>query len=486
MKPPLFLALAALLTAPFAHAESLEALLQRFDADPASFMNEIPKKKGPKAISKFSAQDIAEKKFIAAKNANRKLRGRAEIQSNDLPEDLVDNGSRLIRTLEKMESKNLLSASIKTQPWSDHYWALYTGQTAFRYADENFPNSDNWKKNADYILGDTQVSVNSLSPAEKYDLLIGSDRKNLTNKALSEGEEFYRSGGEVESWMGICHGWAIAAYMEDRPKNAIKVLAADGQTKITFYPSDIKALTSLLWAKHPGETKFIGGRCDVKNPKKNSVGRIEDENCFDTNPGAWHMAVVNQIGVNKRSMVIDATFDFEVWNHPVQSYSYQYFNPQTLKPVDSLEDAKVAISEFSKDKFKKFRSDKAAYVVGISMDVTYMIETMPSTNTKDKESDDASNTASYQYDLELDEDGKIIGGEWYNNTHPDFLWTATPKAKAITPGDKVLDRNGSDNIRWDGSDAFPSDWTEAAKRTAQGGSPLATVVQRLLKISNGR
>jgi hypothetical protein len=35
--------------------------------------------------------------------------------------------------------------------------------------------------------------------------------------------------------------------MEDRPSHAIKVASKSG-FKITFYPSDIKALASLLWA----------------------------------------------------------------------------------------------------------------------------------------------------------------------------------------------------------------------------------------------
>lgn len=198
------------------------------------------------------------------------------------------------------------------------------------------------------------------------------------------------------------------------------------------------------------------------------------------------MAIVNQIGVSKRSMVIDATFDYEVWNQPVQSYSYKYFNPQTLKPVANLEDAKVAISEFSKDKFKKFRSKNAAFVVGISMDMTYVVETEPSHKKTDSEANDNLTTASYQYDLELDAEGNIIGGEWYNNTHPDFLWTPTPNAKAKTPGDQMLARSGADDARWNGSEAMPREWQDVAKRTSQGGAPLATIVEALLKLSNGR
>ena len=44
--------------------------------------------------------------------------------------------------------------------------------------------------------------------------------------------------------MGICHGWAPAAFMVQRPTKMVEVLAADGKTKIKFYPSDIKALAN--------------------------------------------------------------------------------------------------------------------------------------------------------------------------------------------------------------------------------------------------
>src|SRR5262249_50319012 len=155
------------------------------------------------------------------------------------------------------------------------------------------------------------------------------------------------SSGNVETWMGICHGWSPAAFMIARPTNAITVVAADGKTPITFYPSDIKALSSQLWANNPADSRFIGGRCNVKKPKVDSVGRIIDQDCFDTNPGTWHLAVVNQIGIGKRSFVLDVTYDYEVWNQPARKYSYVYFNPQTLKPVGKLQDAIVAIDDMT-------------------------------------------------------------------------------------------------------------------------------------------
>lgn len=486
---PLFL-LATLSILPIAApAQSLDELLKQFDENPKEFLNTIPEKAKESSVSFFSREDIENKDYLDAKNSLRKLRGRAGINAEDEVADLVDAGSKILRTLKDMEKKNLLTGEVEVSPWSDHYWSLYQGQLAYRYADSSFPNSKSWKKNSDFVLKTIDEihfpnasSVDRLSPAEKYDLLVGDTAKTLTRKALAEGEQYYRSSGEVESWMGICHGWAVAAYVMDRPKNSIKVLAADGVTWIKFYPSDIKALASLLWAVSPGETKFIGSRCDEKKPKQNKEGRVIDTGCFDTNPGTWHMAVVNQIGLAKRSLVMDATFDYEVWNHPIQSYSYEYFNPQSLKAVDSLEDATVAMEEFSKDKFKKFRSPEAVAVVGISMTVNYTVENEPTTDEKDSENNDSLNSVTYQYDLEIDRKGKIIGGEWYRNAHPDFLWTAPPKARAVTPGDEML----SSTRAWNGKGALPREWKEVAQRNSRGGAPLAAIVESLIKLSNNK
>ena len=107
---------------------------------------------------------------------------------------------------------------------------------------------------------------------------------------LKEGENYYRTYGTVESWMGICHGWAPASYMERRPEHVVEALAADGQTKIRFFPSDLKALASLLSASGQFENRFIGSRCNDKNPPTDVNGRITDPACYGENSGTWHLS----------------------------------------------------------------------------------------------------------------------------------------------------------------------------------------------------
>ena len=105
--------------------------------------------------------------------------------------------------------------------------------------------------------------INDLSPAEKYDLLVGDENLTLTKMMWNEGRTYFQSTGKVERWMGICHGWAAAAFMHERPANPVQVKGYKGED-LLFYPSDIKALTSLLWAKNDYQSRFVGGRCNTK------------------------------------------------------------------------------------------------------------------------------------------------------------------------------------------------------------------------------
>lgn len=403
-------------------------------------------------------------------------------EGTDSPEHIVDELK--YEKLADIEEANLLSARLSETPWSDDYWPLYTGGIARRYSVsqfDEFNESDDWKKNYDHFIESTNsTSIDDLSPAEKYDLLMGDSTRALTKAMWDEGRTFYNSMGSVERWMGYCHGWAPAAYMMARPSNAVEVIAADGITKIKFFPADIKALATLLWAKAPGEVRSAGGRCSARTPDHDTNGRITDKKCFDTNPSTWHLAVVNQLGVSKRSLVIDATYDYQVWNQPLYSYSYSYYNVLTGKKSPTLADAIVQRSDYTNDPFKDYRPSRAAQIVGITMDITYVSETPPTHAERDAPSRDVTTAVTYSYDLELDRTGRVIGGEWHSNPHPDFLWTPVPNAKAMTSGDYYLE---TDQNKWNGRSPVPVLWQKVSRITATRGQPLARIVETLISLS---
>ena len=481
--------------------EKINQALRDFKQDSVTFMNQLPGKCTPdgEAVvgeTLFADHLVESKDFIAIRDgfrgaieAGQDESTRASFKSDDLAQNVVDTFK--YSQLEDMESAGLTAASLGESPWSDDYWAMYSGILGKRYADPNFPvikdpSNKDWKTMYDYVQArpasgifesNDETKIDQLSPSEKYDALIGDSAGNLTRIMWEEGKSYYDQYGKVETWMGICHGWAPAAYMLDRPQKTITVKAADGRD-IKFYPSDIKSLATLLWANRMPPTRFIGGRCNEKDPAQDENGRVISQEAFDTNPGTWHQSVVNQIGHNKRSLVLDVTFDYEVWNQPIHAYSYRYFNPQTYTYANNLQEAKVSRAEFTSDRFAKYRSSRAVDFVGVHMELSYVIETDPTQRTTDHPSNDMIRKVDYYYDLEIKSNNWIVGGEWYMNKHPDFLWTPSAQARATSSYDRFA--SGS----WKSDDVLPDSWQRAAKSAAiDERVPLASIVEEMIKRS---
>lgn len=486
--------------------QEIQNKLDEFKQDPKASMSRLPPKQDAEGRilsnpwTPFSAEEIQGNKFVADKDEVRRtfhtqidgvivsldevLPGRAPIANIDRPENLVDD-LRYAKPAD-MDAAHLQKASLAETPWSDDYWATYLGMLGRRYADPRFPAARDWERNFQYVQDHpaqvivregNAAAIDLLSPSEKYDLLVGDARGTLTSGMWSEGKWYHDRNGSVETWMGLCHGWAPAAYMLPRPRRVVTVKAADGRLDIRFYPSDIKALATLLWANARTSSRFIGSRSNDKDPETDEVGRVISPAVFDTNPGTWHMSVVNQIGVAKRSFIIDATYDYEVWNQPMVGYEYSYWNPQRMEFATNLHDATVERAQFTSDRFKRYRSSSFTAVVGVAMKTTYVVETSPSHRTSDDASQDAANSVNYLYDLELDASGKILGGEWYQNAHPDFLWTPPPGARAVTPGEQYA--TGSWNPRM----PVPASWRSAAARMSARKLPLAKIVERLIQLA---
>jgi hypothetical protein len=91
---------------------------------------------------------------------------------------------------------------------------------------------------------------------------------------------------------------------------------------------------------------------------------------------------------------------------------------------------------------------------------------------------DRSHEANYIYDLELDAEGNIIGGEWYNLYHPDFIWDPAEGARALSVGDRYLSR-----VNWNGKEPIPSSWSKIYDYAGKRGEPLAKIVEKLIELS---
>jgi len=362
-------------------------------------------------------------------------------------------------------------------PWSDSFWPAQKGITARRWLDKRFPDSRTFIDNYNYFISNpaSSIDINSLSPAEKYDALVGDSNYRLAAANWAEGKSSWDKRGFVPGWVGICHGWAPAAILTPAPKKSVTVVAPNGQP-ITFFPSDIKALISLAYAASPPKTYKVGQRCNKTHPAEDEMGRVIDPSCFDINPGTWHLAVVNEMGVHKRSFVVDTNYDLQIWNYPLYSYRYQYFNPQTFETSNTLGGAAVKKADFLIDKFKKYRGPDAKFFVGIAMEISYSVETSPSTRPYQKP---RLTTEKILYDLELDEKGVIVGGEWYSNFHPAFIWHFQPDAHPFSVGEL----NMASPVSWDGGGPVPEALRLVAGESSVNEEPLAAVVEELVRLS---
>lgn len=278
-------------------------------------------------------------------------------------------------------------------PWSETYWPSYEGGIAARWYKKN---ESGFAYSFTTQAQLTEMSLEerqSLSPAEKYDLLQGRYDFPLVKSERS------RTSADRPSWEGLCHGWAAAALKFREPK-PIVLKNPDG-IEIPFGSSDVKALILYYQgqvARAP--SRFLGSRCNTENEVSDDTMR--DPECRDVNAGAFHVILANQLGKLKQGFVMDKNPSLQVWNQPVFAFKSTLGKHQPPSPG---------------------ASPKAVEEILVETEVTYALEISskwePVLGT-DAQSD---TTALYSYRIEIDRNGKVVGGEWLESDRPDFLWT---------------------------------------------------------------
>jgi hypothetical protein len=241
-----------------------------------------------------------------------------------------------------------------------------------------------------------KLSVNvtkTLSPAEKYDIFIGRYDYPLVH------EEWQRTNASDPTWEGICHGWSPAALFFKEP-NPVTLTNADG-VSVPFGSSDVKALLSFYCGQYDTNrmTKFIGTRCE-SDLDENPDDADGVPACKDMDAGGFHVIAANEIGMHKRGFVIDRQRDYQVWNQPLNSYTSKIGPKGAARAGAGL---------------------SATASVNVTTTITYTRET------------DAAWTAhapdlverKYEYVLDLDARGRVIGGDFTSWGRPDFSWSVS-------------------------------------------------------------
>jgi hypothetical protein len=318
-----------------------------------------------------------------------------------------------------------------TAPWAGSYWPTHEDSINYR-----------WDKSAS----------DTLSPAAKFEKAFGREgiadsvsanfgvdsrvtatvctKKSDCDSKKSEvcaKREGASEGRCIETWFGICHAWAPAAAMTDEPKRAVM------HNGVEFKINDIKALVSLSYTSGL-KTRFLSKRCNAKNDGTDEgiqfdefgVPTEEFEECADTNAGTFHVVAANYLGIKKKAFVEDRTFDYQVWNQPVMGFEVKAGFPKKL----SATQANTLMSAEGKDDY--LFNSKATQWRHLKTTVSYISE---SPSELDGNLNETIHTYTrkdhYEYILELDSVGHVIGGEWIGSSkkaHPDFLWAPEKKS----------------------------------------------------------
>lgn len=279
--------------------------------------------------------------------------------------------------------------------WSGDYWASRNGSINYRWNDPGQEGFDLQSPTREQAERMSLESLARLSASEKYDLFTGRYDYPLKNRVEENGDAY------ADEWEGICHGWAPASmnHNEPTPKTVIN---PDG-ISIPFGSADIKGLLSYYYANEfkVASTHQMGRRC------ANGGFWNRRKDCKkDLNAGAFHIVLANKIGIQGAGFLADLDRFKEVWNHPVHSY-------ETKVVRVGKKDSNSAPG--------------TVRVIRVETNVHYIDESRSTWDTVIGTDGQRVLTKEFEYELDIDAGGNIIGGDWKSRQRPDFLWT-TEKA----------------------------------------------------------
>lgn len=164
----------------------------------------------------------------------------------------------------------------------------------------------------------------------------------------------------VPYWYGHCNGWTSATIRHVEPQQSVE------RNGVVFTPSDIKGLLAEIYIYNENEMLAEGY----------------------INPGKLHAVIANWIGRGMHPIGMEADPGSEKWNYPIYGYSMEAYN-------------------------------RSPNHVDVQLVVTYAM----SSETETDKSPRIAKEKHFNYHLNLDGDGKIVGGYYYRNSaRIDMLW----------------------------------------------------------------
>ncbi len=308
--------------------------------------------------------------------------------------------------------------------WSESYWPSNKGGVAYRW---NSPDPQPFKyhlNTKEELMKMTKDQLDRLSPAELYD--ISNDDYNYTLTRFA----FNKYSPRDLWWEGICHGWAQAAVNYPEPQPV--VVRNKSGMKVPIGASDIKALLAMHEAyNYKGENfAFAGRRCTVRgkvigeadnrdhpSDREYPLAELaESINCKDVNAGSFHVIISNMLGLHGKGFVADIDRFNDVWNQPIVGYDSTHLNDENVTSYHQSQGIfrriRINLSMTYGEELKFYTPELA------SQGHQNFVSKKPVTLTPHQK----FLSRKYEYIIELNKTGNIIGGEWVTQTRPDFMW----------------------------------------------------------------
>lgn len=328
-----------------------------------------------------------------------------------------DDPSTFSYNLERRASALPTSGEADPVPWAGNYWPMWQDSINFRWAGPRTMSPAKKYERAFSVSGVEEAVSRSFGVESQRQAKECDTQDECESGEACAKRRNTRKGRCIPTWFGMCHGWAVASVLFPEPKHEVSL------NGVTFKVQDIKALISLV--HNNVVAKYLSGRCNDSEARGtveyDEYGRPSSPACRDTNAGTFHIIVTNYLGIHKHTLVEDRTFDEHVWNHPIRGYKIVDQRPVTAEEADRL-----IIADDAPPPSGYLFNPEAASFLRVRMEVATITGTHPSTDGNlSHRIDDFTEQVRLEYVLELDGEGRIIGGEWAGNSkrnHPDFLW----------------------------------------------------------------
>ena len=341
----------------------------------------------------------------------------------DVPRDGLPDGALLTR-VDDLRARGLLDAELApAQPmWSSSFFPSWLGSYGGRWT-EGAPRlvwrtlvgfsaptaaqAHAWLAAAARGDAAAERRLFTLAPAEKLDIALAHFDFRAENQALSYT---HNMRPRPRYWAGVCGGVAGAAVAHPEPFRVVDVKSETGES-VRFHPQDIKALLALSYAL-PAEAKAIGELCDTIDFDAGATCSM--------NPAVLVIALLNRLGVAKRSFAIDALPTLAQQYYAVAGARVHVGSPRPLgrEPIDPALAGRV-------------RS-----LVDVTIDLTLSSTVLPYARGNVVASADGTRYARvgvvpvpmhYAATLAVGDDGELVGGVWTGDPPdgPDDIWIAS-------------------------------------------------------------